>query len=66
MDKDSAELWAKEVSVMGCYPERQAYLKQFNAGEVAKDLWNDPAFTLGIEYGIKIAVAKIFGELKDA
>lgn len=59
------EEWANDMITNGTGKIRQVYLAKFDAGTVAKKIWNDPGFTLGIEYGIKITVAKIFGELDD-
>lgn len=65
MNKEEAEAWAKEVCENGSFPERVAYISKFGVGELAKYNWYGPLFTLGIEYGILIAVAKIYGELEE-
>ena len=59
MTRDQAIKWFKKVPD-GVGPERNEHLKQFDAGEYAKDVWNNGNFILGTEYGIKIAIAKIF------
>ena len=51
--------WFRQVPE-GTAPERQAYREQFGAGGVAEMIWHDPSFTLGGEYGIRIALAKVF------
>ena len=65
MNKEQAESWAIEVSERGSFPIRTEYLELFDVGKIAKKLWHDPVFTLGIEYGIKIAVSRIFGDLEE-
>ena len=65
MNKEQAESWAIEVSERGSFLIRTEYLELFDAGKIAKKLWHDPVFTLGIEYGIKIAVSRIFGDLEE-
>lgn len=64
MTKDEAQKWARQVAHKGTGAVRQAYLKKFGAGEVAEKYWNAALFTLGIEYGILIAVAKVYGDLE--
>lgn len=44
----------------GTHEIRSEYLEKFGAGSVAIPLWNDPTFTYGIEYGIKMAIARLF------
>jgi len=39
---------------------RTKYLVAFGAGRVAEKIWNEPEFTLGVEYGILIALSKAF------
>ena len=63
LNKEEVEEWAVEMCKGGTYNERKEYLIKFGAGQIAKDMWHDPLFTYGIEYGILIAVKKIFGEL---
>jgi hypothetical protein len=63
MNQEESKEWAEYVAEAGTYYDRQEYINKFGVGVIARQLWNDPIFTLGIEYGIKIAVAKIFGEL---
>ena len=65
MTKEEAIEWYKSIP-KGTYKERKEYLDKFGAGEIAKNMWNDNTFTYGIEYGILIAIAKIFDlELVD-
>ena len=63
--KDDANRWARSVCENGTGFVRKAYLEQYGAGEIAKRFWNDPTFTLGVEYGILIAVAKMYGDLQE-
>ena len=63
MTLEEAEEWAIEMCEGGTYDARKDYLIKFGAGQIAKDMWHDPLFTYGMEYGILIAVKKIFGEL---
>ncbi len=44
---------------------RQDYLVTFDAGEIAKGRWNEPDFTLGVEYGYLIALAEMFSIAPD-
>ena len=65
MSKDEALAWYKSIqSGGGTHDERMKYLERFGVGEVAERLWDSGEFTYGIEYGILIAIAKIF-ELSD-
>jgi hypothetical protein len=57
--RDDALAWFRAV-VDGTAPERNAYKEQFGAGNIAERLWHDPSFTLGVEYGIRMALAKAF------
>lgn len=64
MNKEDAEKWALiEIPEKGTYNEREKYIEKFGAGRMAQDLWHSCEFTYGIEYGIKIAFAKIYGDL---
>lgn len=40
--------------------DRFKSLAILNRGAIAADLWNDPTFVLGIEYGAMIALAEVF------
>jgi len=63
LTKEEAIEWATEMCVHGTYNERKEYREKFGIGACAEDVWDDPLFTYGMEYGILIAVKKIFGEL---
>lgn len=66
MSRQQAITWFKRIQRGGgTYSERMKYLEQFGAGEVAKALWHSGEFTLGMEYGILIALAAIF-DLQEA
>lgn len=59
MPRDEALAWYRRVPE-GTAPARHAYREQFGAGRIAEMVWNDSSFTLGVEYGIRIALAKAF------
>jgi len=59
MTRQQASEWCKRVQE-GTYEERMWYLKMFGAGTAAIAYWDDGTFTLGIEYGILIALTKAF------
>lgn len=65
MTKYEAQKWAREKCERGTGVIRQQFYDKFGAGKVAEALWNNPTFTLGIEYGLLIAVAFVFGDLVD-
>jgi hypothetical protein len=41
--------------------DRDSYIDRVPRGNVAEHLWNDGAFTLGLEYGALIALVEAFG-----
>jgi len=63
MKKEEAERWAATMCYDGTYLARTEYREKNQIGRMAEGVWNDPLFTYGIEYGILIAIKKIFGEL---
>lgn len=65
MTRKEAQKWAKDKCANGTWPARQAYIEQNRVGEIAQHMWNDDRFTYGIEYGILIAVAMIYGDLQE-
>ncbi len=65
LTKSQAKIWVDEVIVNGTGDVRLSYVREFEVGETARRLWNDPTFTLGIEYGILIAVVKIYSESSE-
>lgn len=56
--------WWREIRSGGGV-DRGKYREAVNPGNVAEHLWNDGAFTLGVEYGVLMALAELFG-LSDA
>lgn len=61
MSRQRAITWFKRIQRGGgTYSERMKFLKQFGAGEVARALWHSSEFTLGMEYGILLALAVVF------
>ena len=54
--KEEAILWAQDMRINGTYDFRHAFLNTYGAGEIARDHWDNPLFTLGMEYGILLAV----------
>ena len=65
MTKEQAWAWANRCTLIGTGEARYDYLKTRGIGTLGKKHWNDELFTLGVEYGILIAVAKIFGDEGD-
>lgn len=62
--KDDAIARFREIQ-SGDGVDRDTYLAEFGAGEVAESCWNKGMFTLGIEYGYLIALAEVFGITPD-
>ena len=60
MTKEQAIEWYKHAN-NGTHYEAGKYLAEFGVGKTAKDNWDDPTFVLGLEYGVRIALAHIFG-----
>lgn len=60
MTKEQAIEWYKHAS-NGTQYEAGKYLAEFGAGKTARDRWDDPTFVLGLEYGVRIALAHVFG-----
>ena len=65
LSKEQATEWAKKLCEDGAYSAMDAYRQQFPIGSVAESLWSDTTFEFGIEYGLLIAVAKIYGDLEN-
>jgi hypothetical protein len=63
MTKEEAWKWADEITIggYGSGDARAEYRQNYPIGKMAEGVWDDGLFTYGIEYGILIAVAKIFG-----
>lgn len=66
MTKVEANEWAQEVCNHGTGIDRHLYRRYNTIGLEADKYWDDPTFTLGIEYGILIAVQKIYEGLSGA
>ena len=64
--KEDADKWARELCENGTYPLRMAYKENFGIGEAVEGVYHDPLFTLGVEYGLLIAIAKIYNELSES
>ena len=64
MTKEEAIKWFKEIS-SGTGVDRYAALDIIRRGCIAQDLWDDPVFTLGVEYGVLIALVKAFNILAE-
>ena len=61
MTKEQAIKWFKQIqNGAGTYPERTAFLEEFGAGEIARAIWDSGEFTLGLEYGILIALSVVY------
>lgn len=56
--KQAARDWIKEVQ-NGKVPSRDIIPENMR-GSIAKDMWNDSRFTLGIEYGCILAMLYFF------
>jgi hypothetical protein len=60
--KEEALVWYHQIQTGdGTSGVREEYCRKFPIGSLAERHWNDGMFTLGVEYGILIAIAKIFG-----
>jgi hypothetical protein len=57
--KTEALAWARRIT-SGSGVGRDRYLDRLPRGKVAAYLWNEPVFTLGIEYGVLIALIELF------
>lgn len=64
MTKDQAIAWYREITA-GAGVDRYAALDVVRRGKVAVSLWDDGAFTLGVEYGVLIALVRAFGITRD-
>jgi len=49
-----------DVKIFPVGPHRCSF-RDYICGEIAKDLWNDPIFGLGMEYGAIWGLMKAFG-----
>lgn len=63
MTREEAVRWFKEIRAgSGVY---RADFPDAMKGTLAKQHWDDPVFLLGVEYGVLIALKKIFGIVVD-
>jgi len=62
MTEEEADRWLQNIIENGTGYARKHYQDFNEIGEVAERLWNDPTFTLGLEYGILIAIDQIYGK----
>ena len=60
---EAAKVWAEQVIYDGFHHDRVAYREKYEIGEYAKDKWEDTDFRLGMEYGVLMALDKIYGDL---
>jgi len=60
LTKPEADDWVFEIILNGTGIEKERYKKKWGIGSIAERLWDQPGFTLGVEYGILIAMDKIF------
>lgn len=62
MNKQQAITWFRDIQQgSGTYAERMEFLEQFGAGRIAEAVWHNGEFALGMEYGILLALARVFG-----
>lgn len=61
MTKTEAIALFKEIqNGRGTGDLREEFRREFGAGSVAENMWDDPKFTLGVEYGILIALQQVY------
>ena len=60
MTREEAIAWYRAIPETGSFGPRDAYLKEFHIGSVADKIWDSGEFTLGMEYGMMIAIVRIF------
>lgn len=60
MTRDEAIALYLRIPEDGSGEARRQYRQRFAIGRVADSLWDDPAFTLGVEYGMLIALQCAF------
>lgn len=56
ISKQEAQEWSDRMIRGGTYPLRHSYKENNEIGAIAQDVWDDGIFTLGIEYGILMAI----------
>lgn len=61
MTREEAIAWYRSIPKNGSGHERKSFRDQgFGMGSIAQSYWDEPRFTLGIEYGMMIAIARVF------
>lgn len=58
MDKQQAIVWFREIQ-SGAGVDRTTFPDEFK-GSIPWRHWDDPLFTLGVEYGVLIALMRAF------
>lgn len=53
-----AREWISEVCTEGV--DRSKFVGRVPRGEMAKRYWDDPMFSYGVEYGVLMALVKVF------
>lgn len=64
MNKEEAIKWFKEIGNGVVGVDRTLFPDELK-GRLAKNVWDDSIFTYGIEYGVLIALCKVFGITED-
>lgn len=64
MTRQEAARWWLEIRD-GQGVDRAKFRDAIARGSVAEHLWNDGAFTLGVEYGVLMGLAEAFGLTDD-
>ncbi len=64
MTREEAIAWYTAITT-GDGVDRNAALDVLGRGSIAVGLWNDPTFTYGIEYGVLIALIRVFNLTQD-
>ena len=60
MTRDEAVRWWREIRDGGGV-DQEKYRDAVPPGNVAAYLWGEGAFTLGVEYGVLMALHEVFG-----
>lgn len=63
MNKKEAISWIKEIQI-GNF-ERNELVDEIPRGEIAISYWDDSTFSYGMEYGVIMALIKIFKVTKN-
>lgn len=60
LSREQALQWCRAIQ-RGEGLDRTADLERVPRGELAESSWDDPRFTLGLEYGALLALVRVFG-----